>query len=45
MGAKYERVLVPAQELDFDTIMGAIGSNTDKWGCNDVVLHLKRTTK
>ena len=42
VGAKHERMLVPAQELDFDTIMSAIGSNEQKWGCPDVILQLKR---
>jgi hypothetical protein len=23
-------------------VMSAIGSNTEKWGCNDVVLQLKK---
>jgi len=42
VGAKHERVLVPAQGLDFDTIISAIGSNIEKWGCDDVILHLKK---
>ena len=41
-GAKWERQLVGTQTLDFDTIMSCIGSNEEKWGCTDVVLHLKR---
>ena len=41
-GAKWERQLVGTQTLDFDTIMSCIGSNEERWGCKDVVLHLKR---
>ena len=41
-GAKFERQLVPTQNLDFDTIMSAITSNEPKFGCEDVVLQLKR---
>ena len=31
IGAKWERRLIPVRTLDFDTIMGAIGSNEAKW--------------
>lgn len=41
VGAKYERVIIPAKELDFDTVMSAIGSNEKKWGAEDVVLQFK----
>jgi hypothetical protein len=41
-GACFERQLVPTQKMDFDTIMSAIGSNEQKWGCEDVVLQFKR---
>ena len=41
-GARHERQLVPAQGLDFDTIMSAILSNEAKWGCEDIVLQLKK---
>jgi len=40
-GAKHERQLVAVQDCDFDTIMGAIGSNIEKWRCENVILHLK----
>mmetsp|Transcript_121903 Transcript_121903/g.352008 ORF Transcript_121903/g.352008 Transcript_121903/m.352008 type:complete len:217 (+) Transcript_121903:47-697(+) len=42
VGAKYERRLIPARKFDFDTAVGAIGSNEPKWGCNDVVLMFER---
>ena len=41
-GARYERKLIPAIDLNFDTIMGAIGSNQPKWKCKDVVLQMYR---
>ncbi|KAG7360635.1 hypothetical protein IV203_035734 [Nitzschia inconspicua] len=42
VGAKWERRLIPARTFDFDTVVGAIGSNEPKWGCNDVVLMFER---
>lgn len=42
VGAKWERRLIPARKFDFDTTVGAIGSNEAKWGCNDVVLMFER---
>jgi PDZ domain len=42
VGAKYERRLIPARKFDFDTAVGAIGSNQPKWGCNDVMLMFER---
>lgn len=41
-GAKWERRLLPAKNFDFDTTVGAIGSNEQKWGCSDVILQVKR---
>ena len=41
-GARYERKLIPAVDLEFDTIMGAIASNQPKWKCTDVVMHFMR---
>ena len=41
-GAKWERRLIPAMEFDFDTVVGAIGSNDEKWGCTDVILQFQR---
>lgn len=38
VGAKWERRLLPARPFDFDTVVGAIGSNEPKWGCEDVIL-------
>ena len=41
MGPKFERKLIPSRYLDFDTIMGAIGSNAPKYHkkrLNDVIL-------
>lgn len=42
VGAKFERRLIPCRGFDFDTMVGAVGSNDPKWGCNDVVLLLER---
>ncbi|CAJ1942288.1 unnamed protein product [Cylindrotheca closterium] len=42
VGAKYERRLIPARNFDFDTVVGAIGSNDQKWRCNDVILMFER---
>lgn len=42
VGAKYERRLIPARKFDFDTAVGAIGSNEPKWGCDDVMLMFER---
>lgn len=44
-GARYERKLIPAIDLDFDTIMGAIGSNQFKWKCKDVVMLMYRPSE
>ena len=41
-GARFERKLIPAMDLDFDMIMGAIGSNEPKWQCSNVVLQFMR---
>jgi hypothetical protein len=42
IGAKWERRLLPAKDLSFDTVVNAIGSNEPKWGCEDVVLQFMR---
>ena len=42
VGAKWERRLIPAKDLSFDTVVGAISSNTPQWGCEDVVLQFMR---
>ena len=42
---KFERKLIPSRYLDFDTIMGAIGSNEPKFNKqrkNDVILQFAR---
>mmetsp|Transcript_1321 Transcript_1321/g.1250 ORF Transcript_1321/g.1250 Transcript_1321/m.1250 type:complete len:89 (+) Transcript_1321:71-337(+) len=44
IGAKWERRLIPAKDLSFDTILGAIESNSEKWGCEDVVMQFVRPT-
>jgi len=44
-GPRSERKLLPARELDFDTIMGAIGSNEPRYRARDVVLHFMRPSK
>lgn len=43
IGAKWERRLIPAKDLNFDTVVGAIGSNEERWGCVDTVLMFART--
>ena len=45
IGPKFERKLIPSRYLDFDTIMGAIGSNAPKYHKkrkNDVILQFAR---
>lgn len=42
VGAKFERRLIPARKFDFDTTVGAIGSNEPKWQCSDVILMFER---
>jgi len=41
-GAKWERRLIPARNFGFDLVVGAIGSNEQKWGCDDVILMVER---
>eukprot|EP00316_Scyphosphaera_apsteinii_P021538 CAMPEP_0119299450 /NCGR_PEP_ID=MMETSP1333-20130426/1532_1 /TAXON_ID=418940 /ORGANISM="Scyphosphaera apsteinii, Strain RCC1455" /LENGTH=169 /DNA_ID=CAMNT_0007300893 /DNA_START=129 /DNA_END=638 /DNA_ORIENTATION=- len=43
-GPRSERKLLPALDLDFDTIMGAIGSNQARYQCRDVILQFQRPT-
>lgn len=45
VGAKWERRLIPARDLSFDTVVNAIGSNEMKWGCEDVVLQFERPSE
>ena len=45
VGAKYERRLIPARRFDFDTMVGAIESNTPKFGCDDVMLMVQRPSE
>ena len=42
MGGKYERIMVDARKLDFDTVVDAIKSNTAKYNCKDVILRFER---
>mmetsp|Transcript_1828 Transcript_1828/g.2735 ORF Transcript_1828/g.2735 Transcript_1828/m.2735 type:complete len:209 (-) Transcript_1828:229-855(-) len=42
VGAKWERRLIPAKDLSFDVVVGAISSNEAKWGCDDVVMQFMR---
>ena len=39
----FQRDLIPATKLNFDTIMGAIGSNEGRYGYTDVVMELRHT--
>lgn len=48
LGAKWERRILPCRNLDFDTIMGAIGSNEAKWHRdrkNDVIMQFQRPSE
>lgn len=45
VGAKYERRLIPARKFDFDTMVGAIGSNEERFSCYDVVLMFERPSE
>jgi hypothetical protein len=42
VGAKWERRLIPARKFDFDTAVGAISSNDQRWGCDDVICMFER---
>ena len=42
VGAKYERRMIPSRKFDFDTMVGAIGSNDPKFQCSSVILMLER---
>ena len=42
VGAKYERRLIPCRGFDFDTMVGAVESNSPKWSCDDVILMVER---
>jgi hypothetical protein len=37
--------MLPARKFDFDTAVGAIGSNERKWNCDDVVLMFERPSE
>lgn len=41
-GAKWERRLLPCRYFSFDMVVGAIGSNEVKWGCDNVILMVER---
>jgi len=41
-GPRFERKLLPTIDMEFDIIMGAIGSNTARWKCNGVVMQFMR---
>lgn len=42
VGAKYERRMIPCRGFAFDTMVGAIESNSPRYACEDVVLFLER---
>jgi hypothetical protein len=42
VGAKFERRLIPARNFDFDTVVGAIASNDERWNCYNVVMMFER---
>ena len=37
--------MIPARKFDFDTTVGAIGSNEPKWSCNDVIMLFERPSE
>lgn len=37
-GAKWERRMLPARRFGFDMAVNAIGSNEERWGCNNVIM-------
>eukprot|EP00569_Conticribra_weissflogii_P006233 CAMPEP_0171340878 /NCGR_PEP_ID=MMETSP0878-20121228/8842_1 /TAXON_ID=67004 /ORGANISM="Thalassiosira weissflogii, Strain CCMP1336" /LENGTH=209 /DNA_ID=CAMNT_0011843001 /DNA_START=23 /DNA_END=652 /DNA_ORIENTATION=- len=41
-GAKWERRILPARKFGFDMVVNAIGSNEERWGCDNVVLMVER---
>lgn len=43
--AKWERRMIPARKFNFDTAVGAIGSNERKWNCDDVALMFERPSE
>lgn len=45
IGAKWERRLVPCYKWPLETVVGAIGSNQRKWGCQDVILQFMRKSE
>mmetsp|Transcript_36735 Transcript_36735/g.112404 ORF Transcript_36735/g.112404 Transcript_36735/m.112404 type:complete len:253 (-) Transcript_36735:59-817(-) len=42
VGAKFERNLYDATKMGFDNVVEAIGSNEEKWQCQDVILQFRR---
>lgn len=42
IGPRYERKLLPCIDMDFDIIMGAIGSNEARYRCNGVCMMFMR---
>jgi hypothetical protein len=42
IGAKFERQMFDCTKWDFDTVVNAIGSNEERFGCEDVVLQFSR---
>jgi hypothetical protein len=44
-GPRFERKLVPTLDMEFDIIMGAIGSNQPRWKAYDVVMQFMRPSE
>jgi len=42
IGAKFQREMFDATDMDFETVVEAIGSNEPKWKCEDVLLQFTR---
>jgi len=45
VGAKWDRQMFKCDKLDYDTVVDAIGSNNDKFDCEDVVMQFFRPPK
>ena len=41
-GAKFERQMCDATKMDYDTVVDAVGSNSEKFNCEDVILRFRR---
>ena len=42
IGSKFERRCCDCSKWDYDTVVSAIGSNEERFGCKDVILQFQR---